>query len=169
MIAMQEVEVTDLGGYLRDATMADMDLLFEWANELSVRKNSFSTEEITYEEHQRWYSELLERKDSRQYIYVFDGEDVGQARITIHGEEAEIGYSICAERRGMGHGKNLLQLLYNQVRKDFPEVEKLVAKVKPGNIASQRAFLDVGYVKKYEAFEICLEEEREMSGWIRER
>lgn len=148
-----------MGGYLRTAVKEDMDLLFKWANEQSVRKNSFSMEEITYEEHQRWYLELLERKDIRQYIYVYNGEEIGQVRITICGETAEIGYSVCAERRGMGHGKNLLQLLYNQVREDFPEVKKLVAKVKPDNIASQKAFLDVGYMEKYEVFEICLAED----------
>ena len=41
-------------GYLRLAEMEDMDLLFTWANEEMVRKNSFSTRKITYEEHVIW-------------------------------------------------------------------------------------------------------------------
>ncbi len=144
-------------GYLRKASKEDMDLLFAWANEPAVRRNSFSTAEIAYDEHKRWFADLLQRKDSRQYIYMYDNEPIGQARITVSGETAEIGYSICAEKRGMGHGKKLLQQLYKQVREDVPEVKKLIAKVKPDNIASQKAFRDAGYLEKYRAYEISLD------------
>ena len=47
--------------YLRKATIEDMDLLFQWANDPVVRKNSFSTAEISYEEHTKWYHNLLKR------------------------------------------------------------------------------------------------------------
>lgn len=57
-------------GYLRKATIADMDLLFEWANDPLVRQNSFTTEKITYEEHQRWFWKALERENFQQYIYM---------------------------------------------------------------------------------------------------
>lgn len=152
-------------GYLRDVLAEDMDLLYEWANDLAVRNNSFSTARITYEEHKEWFIHLLSRNDCKQYIYVYDNEPIGQVRITISGDKAEVGYSICAEKRGMGHGKNLLQLLYSRVRADIPNIKKLVAKVKPENIASQRAFLEVGYIKKYEAYEIKLEQEKKISDY----
>lgn len=150
-------------GYLRDVLAEDMDLLYEWANDLNVRNNSFSTAQITYEEHKEWFAQLLSRDDCKQYIYIYDNEPIGQVRITILEDKAEIGYSICAEKRGMGHGKNLLQLLYSRVREEFPNIKKLVAKVKSENIASQRAFLEVGYLKKYEAYEIKMEQEKKNS------
>lgn len=150
-------------GYLREAAAEDMDLLYQWANDQTVRRNSFSTAEIAYEEHKEWFAQLLSRNDCKQYIYLYDGEPIGQARITILGEEAEIGYSICAEKRGMGHGKTLLKLLYSRVKEEFPDIKKLTAKVKPENIASQRAFLEVGYLKKYEAYEIKMEQEKKNS------
>lgn len=150
--------------YLRNATEADMDLLFVWANDLVVRKNSFSTEAITYEEHKEWYRRLLTREDCAQYIYMCGGEAVGQARVTLSGETAEIGYSICAEKRGMGHGKELLRLLQAQVKKDFPDIKTLTARVKTGNLASQSAFLGVGYTKVYEAFELAVQEETRNAG-----
>ena len=56
--------------YLRTAEETDMMLLFEWANELSVRQNSFSTEEISYEEHKNWFQELQRDPQRRQYIYM---------------------------------------------------------------------------------------------------
>lgn len=143
-------------GCLRYAKEDDMDLLFEWVNEAMVRKNSFSTQEISYEEHKKWYQQLLSNMNCMQYIYMYDTEAVGQVRLFVHGEKAEITYSICAAKRGMGHGKNILQLLCNQVKIDFPEVKRLVAKVKPDNIASQRAFLDNGYEQVYNVYEIMV-------------
>lgn len=140
--------------YLRAAAEEDMELLFEWANEAVVRANSFSTSRITYEEHKAWYRKLLSREDCRQYIYMYNGQAVGQVRVSVSGVEAEIGYSVCAGMRGMGHGKHMLALLYEQIARDYPQVQKLTAKVKPGNAASAKAFSDTGYIKKYEAYEL---------------
>lgn len=141
-----------MNAYLRAAVWEDADLLFEWANDSSVRKNSFSMEEIVYEEHRLWYQKLLQDEDRRQYIYIRDGAPVGQARIAVSGEEAEISYSICAGQRGKGYGQEMLKMLPQQVKKDFPQVKALKGKVKTENAASQRAFLGAGYQKEYEVY-----------------
>ncbi len=143
-------------GYLRLAVKSDMDLLFEWANESLVRKNSFSSERICYEEHKAWFERLLQNKNCWQYIYMYDGKETGQARLTVNGEEAEIGYSICAEMRGQGHGRKLLELVCRQAQQDFPGVRKIIGKVKPENAASQKAFVKAGFEETYTAFEIKL-------------
>ena len=44
-----------MDGYLRQADEKDMDLIFQWANEPVVRKNSFTIDMIAYEEHKEWY------------------------------------------------------------------------------------------------------------------
>ena len=142
--------------YLRAAAEEDMDLIFGWANEPAVRANSFSSSLITHEEHEAWFQRLMASGNRRQYIYMLGGEPVGQARVEVSGEEAEISYSICAGMRGMGHGKNMLQLLRSQVKEDFPEAEKLKARVKPDNIASRKAFLNAGYAEAYEVYELQL-------------
>ena len=91
-------------GYLRPAAEADIDLLFEWANEPLVRKNSFTAKEITYEEHKKWFRDLMEDDSCRQYIYISGEEAVGQARVKQKGNTGEISYSVCAKKRGMGYG-----------------------------------------------------------------
>lgn len=144
--------------YLRKATEKDMDLLFQWANDPIVRTNSFTTEPIPYQEHCEWYKKLLTRTDCHQYIYMQGRENVGQVRIIINGNEAEISYSICREKRCMGHGKRLIQLLGRQVKIEFPDVKKLTAKVKADNIASRQAFLDVGYMENYLCYELDMTE-----------
>lgn len=140
--------------YLRRATEEDMDLLYQWANDPVVRAHSFSVSEINYEEHQKWFCELLEDPLRRQYIYVYDGDDIGQIRLTIVGDKAEIGYSIRKDKRCMGHGKRILKLLAEQVKMDNPEVKRLIAKVKPQNIASQKVFLGMGFAEEYQCYEL---------------
>lgn len=145
---------TKESGYLRLVAETDVDILFDWANEPAVRKNSFSSKTICYEEHKKWFEKLLENKNCRQYIYMYEGKEIGQARITVNGEEAEIGYSICAKMRGQGHGSKLLELVYRQVQQDFPRVQKLIGNVKPENTASQKAFVKAGFEETYIAFEM---------------
>lgn len=140
--------------YLKTARWEDLDLLFAWANDPAVRRNSFSSKEILYEEHKTWYRKLLSDPDRRQYLYVQDGIPVGQVRVAAAGDDAEVSYSICAEKRGKGHGKRLLCLLQKQIKEDFPQVKHLIAKVKAGNAASGNAFLGAGYQKDYEVYRI---------------
>ena len=105
---------------LRLATQEDMDLLFEWANEEEVRRNSFSTEKILYENHVKWFENILKKENCRQYIYCVEDVSVGQVRLTISGEKAEIGYSICACFRGKGYGKRMLELLKVKIKEELP-------------------------------------------------
>lgn len=153
-----------MGAYLREAGWEDVDLLFTWANDPAVRRNSFSTEEILYERHKEWYRALLADPNRRQYLYVWDGGPIGQARIVATGEEAEVSYSICADKRGMGHGVKLLQILREQMKTDFPQVKYLTARVKAENRPSQKAFLRAGYKKTYEAYRLpCIESDEPCS------
>lgn len=139
--------------FLRAASWEDAELLFSWANDREVRANSFSQAEISYEEHKEWYSRLLQQEKVRQYIYMQDDEPVGQVRIEVSEDRAVIGYSVSPLKRGMGHGKRMIELLEKQVREDFPEVKQLVAKVKPENAASERVFEATGYKEAYRVFE----------------
>ncbi len=139
---------------MRKAERKDMELLFEWANEAAVRKNSFSTKQISWEEHKVWYDRILSSKDDVQYIYMCDGKEIGQVRLTLEGETAEIGYSISADNRSMGHGKRMLNLVYNKIREEFPQIKRIIAKVKSENTASQKVFEAIGYIEKYREYEI---------------
>lgn len=148
-----------MGQYLRAATPKDVDLLFKWANDPLVRQNSFSTAQISYEEHTTWYDNLLKRSDCRQYIFMDNDIPVGQVRITIRSDEAEIGYSICAEKRSSGYGQKLLDLIAQKIWTEFPNINKVYGEVKPQNMASQKAFLHAGYTEIYRVFEMTRDKE----------
>lgn len=142
--------------YLREITESDVDLLFEWVNDPDVRKNSFQSDSISYEEHKLWFINMMKCDNVKQYIYVCDGHDVGQIRINIKDENAEIGYSIAKKYRRMGYGKCMVEALTNKIKSEFPEIKKIIAQVKPTNIASLKAFVDCGYTEKCKVFELDL-------------
>ena len=138
---------------LREATSQDMDLLYEWANDSLVRKNSFNQKPISYNDHKIWFEKMMCNPDTKQFILLVDKKPVGQARITIDGEKAEIGYSIASDERGKGYGHSIINLLVDKVSSDYANITCLVAKVKPENGASRRLFES----EKFENTFLCYE------------
>lgn len=134
---------------LRAAVHADLDLLFEWANEASVRANAFRTEKISYEDHVRWFEKMMADAEIYQYILCEGERPVGQIRINVEGCEALIDYSVASGERGKGYGSEMLLLVQEQLAKDqIRDVAKLVGQVKYENHASSRAFEKSGFAKK---------------------
>jgi len=131
--------------YLRKVTRDDMDLLFQWANDPVVRANAFSTEQIPYENHQKWFTARMKDPDTAMYLYLQDDVPVGQIRLDIADKEAEIDYSIAPEYRGKGYGKKMLLHLETVVRESLPHIAVLLGKVKLENQSSRHAFLKAGF------------------------
>lgn len=134
---------------IRRATLDDLDLLYQWSNDLEVRNNSFSLEHISYEEHCEWFNRIMHDDHIYQYILMDNDLLVGQIRLNINGDEAEISYSIAKEYRGKGYGRKILQLIQEEVSSSIPEVKKLIAKVKPDNIPSNKLFSSENYDPTY--------------------
>lgn len=135
--------------YLRKVQPTDLDLLFQWANDSTVRQNAFHTEQIPYENHVKWFTKMMADESVHQYILCEGEEPIGQIRLNIEGNEALIDYSISAEHRGRGYGSKLLQLMKNQIVTDkISGVIKMTGQVKYENFASARAFEKCGFTKK---------------------
>lgn len=142
--------------YLRKTKPSDIDILFEWANDEEVRKNAFSTAAICYEEHIAWFNEMMEHPNKVQYILMSDDNPIGQVRLSINKNSAEIGYSISKHNRGCGYGRSIIQLVKQQVLVEYPEVTKLIGRVKPSNAASLQCFIKNGFQEEYRQLEYDL-------------
>lgn len=132
--------------YLRLAEIGDMKLLFEWANDPSVRANSFCSEPIDIEIHKRWFNNCLESKDISIYILCGTKGPVGQIRLNRENTQAEISYSISSSYRGKGLGEMIIGLAEQSLIVDWPSVKYIKARVKTDNIASRKIFERCGYV-----------------------
>ena len=138
--------------YLREAEQADIKLLFAWANDPTVRKNSFKTDLIPYEDHRQWFERIMADDKVLLYIMMDKENPVGQIRLNLENDSAEIGYSIAAEYRGKGYGHKILQLIVDEVKEHHPGIMTLIAKVKPDNLASKKLFESEGYEMKYSCY-----------------
>lgn len=142
--------------HLRKATQSDRDLLFDWVNDEEVRKNAFHSHRITYEEHITWFNRIMNDPNQVQYILMLNEKPVGQIRLTIEDSAAEIDYSISNAARGCGFGGAIINLVKEQVKKDYPLIRKLTGKVKTSNAASYRCFIKNDFEETYRQLEYVL-------------
>jgi RimJ/RimL family protein N-acetyltransferase len=132
---------------IRKADKQDIKLLFDWANDPEVRKASFSTHEITWEEHSKWYEKVLNSENVVIYVLTEDDVPVGQARFTVEDGIADIGYSIGSEFRSRGLATRLLKMAMWDAVKERKDIIDFQARVKRDNIASLRVFEKLGFRK----------------------
>ena len=133
--------------YLRRADREDVELFFRWVNEPAVRENSFNTDPIHWESHQKWFKKVLADDGVRIYVLMQDNLPVGQVRLVFEDSKWQISYSIASAYRGQGYGKRILQLAENELISNGHTGEKLFAEVKARNTASQRIFNSLGYAE----------------------
>jgi RimJ/RimL family protein N-acetyltransferase len=133
---------------LRRAGVDDADLLWEIRSDPDVRRHSWNTGAVEHAEHIDWLRHKLGDADSRLYVVVAHGKDVGQVRIDRRTDtEAEISIDLLPRRRGRGIGREAIRL-GRQAAADELGVEVLVAEIKEGNVASQAAFAAAGFAER---------------------
>jgi RimJ/RimL family protein N-acetyltransferase len=130
----------------RKASIADTKLYFDWANDSTVREQSYNSDSIDFQNHQKWFESKLE--DDLCLLLLFqndEGQHVGQIRIQKeNNNQALIGISIAMEHRGKGLAKGMLLLASDF----FLEKNKgylINAYIKEQNKSSKHAFEGAGF------------------------
>jgi UDP-2,4-diacetamido-2,4,6-trideoxy-beta-L-altropyranose hydrolase len=130
---------------LRDATIADLQLVFDWNNDPEVRQRSFNPEPILIENHTRWYKTKLEDANCKFYIAAVNGTPAAQIRFDLTGDTATISYLINKEFRGKGLGHTILQKGISKLKREAQTIKTIVGLVQQNNVASVRAFEKAGF------------------------
>jgi RimJ/RimL family protein N-acetyltransferase len=131
---------------IRRASLGDTKLYFDWANDSSVREQSYKSSRIDFENHKKWFETKLE-DDSYMFLVFQNQEDenIGQIRIQKENQnQALIGISIAAEHRGKGYAREMLLLASDY----FSEINKgylINAYIKEQNRSSKQAFEKAGF------------------------
>lgn len=141
-------DLKDKNAILRMATKEDLKLYFEWANDESVRKNSFRQEKISLEDHTVWFEKRLHDPATILLVFEVNTTPVGQTRLSLDGEKAVISYSIDAKYRGQGYGTAMLQAVEEYVKKQRSDIRVLEAEVKAMNETSAHRFEKLLYTKE---------------------
>jgi UDP-2,4-diacetamido-2,4,6-trideoxy-beta-L-altropyranose hydrolase len=135
---------------LRTVEAGDCRLLWQWANDSSVRGVSFKSDPITWESHQAWFQTKLNDPHCVFYVAV-DANDTPQAQVRYDCDdnEAVVSISVDQRTRGTGCGTMVLRQSADQLFA-ATSVTTIHAYIKTGNIASLRAFEKAGYHKTVE-------------------
>jgi UDP-2,4-diacetamido-2,4,6-trideoxy-beta-L-altropyranose hydrolase len=132
--------------WLRSAQGSDARLLWEWVNDPDVRRASFSSDAIPWEQHKSWFAGKM--KDTNCRILIAENREaipVGQFRVDWRSNlDGEIDVSLARSYRQGGLGKRLIDLGATRVLAERPTA-RLHALIKVENDASRRAFEAAGF------------------------
>lgn len=131
---------------LREVTLEDAKLLFDWANDPDTRRHSFSSGAIEWREHRHWLQDKLHDPLCRFYIVEHAGAPVGQVRFDLKSVDAAavISISLDPKRRGEGLGTAAIRAGVARLRQDT-DVAVIHAFIKQTNAASLRVFQKAGF------------------------
>lgn len=94
---------------LRAAAEVDREMMRHWRNHPSVRGVSFTTHEISVEEHRRWWDTVQADPARRVLIYERDGSPCGVVNFFDHEPESRSAmWGIYLDSAGLGRSGELL-------------------------------------------------------------
>jgi len=128
---------------IKNASKNKMSLYWEWANDTSVRMNSFDKTNIPLKIHKNWFRKKVDDPNCFLFIAYVENHPVGQVRFEVEKDCAKIDYSIVRQFRGRSLGKKLLKMSISEFRKSSNV--KLIGEVIESNIASQKIFESIGF------------------------
>src|SRR5262249_4335316 len=124
---------------------SDCRLLWEWANSAEVRLASFSSDEIPFADHLRWYETKIASPDCLLYIASNEqGIPVGHVRFDVERQEAIISVVVAKDFRGKGMGSKIIKAAARDFLRNT-DATLIHAYIKSHNGASLRAFSRAGF------------------------
>jgi UDP-2,4-diacetamido-2,4,6-trideoxy-beta-L-altropyranose hydrolase len=131
---------------LRKITENDKKLLFDWANDVETRKNSFNSSPIPWSVHEQWFEDRMHSEGTRIYVaHDEQGNDLGQIRFEKHQDHAVVGLSIDNAFRGKGLGTVLLDKGCEAIFAEWQDIAFVRGKVKRGNEGSSRIWIKANF------------------------
>ena len=134
---------------LRLAELSDWARLFDLRNDPATRRGSTREKAITLTEHMDWLYKTLAPDKTTLYVATDAQRSVfaGTCRLDVRdGKEFELECSVTVDprQRGEGYAEQMITALCDIASKERPDY-KVVAFVKPENVASLRAFAACGF------------------------
>ena len=134
---------------IRPATVNDIDILFEWVNRFDSIKWKFRTcKKAIKSEHEKWFYESLLNRFCRIWIIQSNKKkNVGQIRIKLNKNIAEVDIYVDDKYRGKGYGFRGLSKaieLFSDIFTSF----SFQAIIHQDNISSKNLFLNNGFKLK---------------------
>ena len=130
--------------HLRDATINDELLVFEWRNIDTLVALSFQQKKVTLQEHQQWFKRKIADLNCKLLIIQLKNENIGLIRIESEQGECEITIYLVPGYEGRGFG---YVALFQAIDNCTLNCKSFLAKVQSKNIPSQKLFQKLGFLK----------------------
>ena len=132
---------------LRPATAADAKLIFEWRNDPVIVRLGSSQREVTWTEHEEWFSQSITSGKRRIFIVQNDGVPIGQVRFDLlEKSECVISVYLASEFTGHGWGIEAIRNGCELIFEEWP-IHAVAALVRVENEVGQSAFRRAGFVE----------------------
>lgn len=136
---------------LRPATADDWARLFAWRNDPQTREASFDSNPVALGVHVKWLEGVLADKSKHLFV-AYDqvlSVHVGMVRADVTSDSkrertCEVSVVVDPQQRGKGYAARMIGALASHYAAQQKKTT-LVARVKPWNHASLRAFADNGF------------------------
>ena len=133
---------------IRLATDSDSKNIFEWRNDLLVRRMSHTTKIVEWEQHINWFANSL---NSENRILLICEQNFVNKIAVVRFDISESGALVSINLNPIKRGKNLAKVsLIKSIEffsNKYASTKKLFAEVNEENIASKKTFLGVGFEK----------------------
>lgn len=130
---------------LRNIRKEDALAILRWRNNPQARRNSFHTRPIPWQEHKEWFSSKINSSATKMYLAVLKNSKVGTIRFDVEDELVRVSVNLNPRFFGRGLGSKIIKLgtgrFLNTTKADKP----IIAEIKKGNIASEKAFAKALY------------------------
>ena len=130
---------------LRPLHPDDIYNIFDLSNEKEVRKNSFQPEQISFEDHEKWFDKMYNNSDNLFLVISIQGDFAGQVRFDFEDDSATISISIKKSFRGLGLGISFLDESIQYLKKNVPFIKLIKAYIKENNKKSLKLFEHMGF------------------------
>jgi len=136
---------------LREVNIKDREIIFKWRNDRESRKQSFTTQPISYSQHLRWFKKTLHDPSCSFYIGINEkGEKCGVVRFNMKNDSvAEINVVVSPGERRKGIGREIICKGVNLFFKKR-KTKLVIARIKEKNIASLKAFSITGFFEMFQ-------------------
>jgi len=130
---------------IRHATEYDSQHLFESRNHSTIRALSRNNAPLVWEDHQRWFGEVIEDKDIELLIGMSANQPVGVVRFDKAGDVAEVSIYLVPDGGFEGQGRNLLLSAERWLKANRCDIKGIRASVLDENVASKNLFFSANY------------------------
>lgn len=133
----------------RPVHAGDCERIYQWFQDPVTRANSYSRNEVSFDEHSRWFHTRIQQIQAPYLLFFQQNEPetlLGQVRIDLRNEGPVIGINLAPEHRGKGYSAPMLRMAADFFFQNNKDKTPIRAWIMNHNKASRKAFEAAGFV-----------------------